>query len=46
VTVAIVRTQDVSPQTRYIGRVEAVQSVDLRARVEGVTEKVAFQEGQ
>jgi multidrug efflux pump subunit AcrA (membrane-fusion protein) len=46
VTVAIVRTQDVSPQTRYIGRVEAVQSVDLRARVEGVIEKVAFQEGR
>jgi membrane fusion protein (multidrug efflux system) len=46
VTVATVRTQDVSPQTRYIGRVEAVQSVDLRARVEGVMEKVTFQEGQ
>jgi membrane fusion protein (multidrug efflux system) len=46
VTVAIVRTQDVSQQSGYIGRVEAVQSVDLRARVEGVIEKVAFEEGQ
>jgi membrane fusion protein (multidrug efflux system) len=46
VTVAVVQTQDVSTQTRYIGRVEAVQSVDLRARVEGVLENVAFQEGQ
>lgn len=46
VTVATVQTQDVSPQNRLIGRVEAVQSVDLRARVEGVLEKMAFQEGQ
>jgi membrane fusion protein (multidrug efflux system) len=46
VTVAVVPTQDVAPQTRYIGRVEAVQSVDLRARVEGVLETVAFQEGE
>jgi len=30
----------------YVGRVKAVNTVDLRARVEGFLEKVLFQEGQ
>jgi membrane fusion protein (multidrug efflux system) len=46
VTVATVRTQDVAPHYRYIGRIEAVQFVDLRARVQGFLQSVDFQEGQ
>jgi RND family efflux transporter MFP subunit len=37
--------QDISPVTEYVGHVEAIQSVDLRARVEGFLEKIAFKEG-
>ncbi len=46
VTVERVQTQDVSPRYENIGRVEAVQWVDLRARVSGYLQKVDFQEGQ
>jgi membrane fusion protein (multidrug efflux system) len=35
----------VNPPAEYVGRVEAVQAVDLRARVEGYLEQVRFQEG-
>ena len=45
VTVALVTEQDVNPPTEYVGHVEAIQSVDLRARVEGFLEKVNFREG-
>ena len=45
VTVATVIEQDVNPPTEYVGHVEAIQSVDLRARVEGFLEKVNFKEG-
>ena len=45
VTVATVTEQDVSPTTEYVGHVEAIQAVDLRARVEGFLEKVNFKEG-
>lgn len=45
VTVAIVVEQDVNPPSEYVGHVEAVQSVDLRARVEGFLEQVNFKEG-
>lgn len=40
-----VTEQAVTPSNEYVGRMEAIQAVDLRARVEGVLEKVAFQEG-
>ncbi|NIA09357.1 MAG: hypothetical protein GWP10_06425, partial [Nitrospiraceae bacterium] len=33
VTVVRVREQDVNPPTEYVGHVEAIQYVDLRARV-------------
>lgn len=45
VTVARVTEQDVNPPMEYVGHVEAIQSVDLRARVEGFLEKVNFREG-
>lgn len=45
VTVEAVMETEVNPPTEYVGRVEAIQAVDLRARVEGVLEKVEFEEG-
>ena len=45
VTVIRVTTQEVNPPREYVGRMEAIQSVALRARVEGFLEKVAFREG-
>jgi RND family efflux transporter MFP subunit len=45
VTVARVVEQDVNPPSEYVGHMEAVQSVDLRARVEGFLERVEFKEG-
>jgi membrane fusion protein (multidrug efflux system) len=45
VTVARVTEQDVNPPAEYVGHVEAIQTVDLRARVEGFLEKVNFREG-
>lgn len=45
VVVAPVEIKDVSAQRRYIGTVKAIQSVDLKARVEGFLEKVAFEQG-
>lgn len=35
VTVVTVQNQQVNPGETYVGRVEAIQSVDLRARVQG-----------
>ncbi|HEY0526178.1 MAG TPA: efflux RND transporter periplasmic adaptor subunit [Stellaceae bacterium] len=46
VTVAPVVAKDVAPSTEFIGRTQAIQSVELRARVEGFLEQVAFQDGQ
>ncbi len=45
VVVAPVTLQDVNPPERYVGHVEAIEAVDLRARVEGFLEKVSFDEG-
>jgi RND family efflux transporter MFP subunit len=46
VTTATVGEQDINPATEYVGHVEAIQTVDLRARVEGFLEQVRFKEGQ
>jgi RND family efflux transporter MFP subunit len=46
VAVVTIAAQDVNKPAEYVGHVEAVQSVDLRARVEGVIERVEFREGQ
>lgn len=45
VTVHTVQEQPINPATEYVGRIEAIQVVDLRARVEGFIERVAFREG-
>ena len=45
VTVTPVKTVDVSAQDEYIGRTEAVSTVDLRARVTGYLVKRSFEEG-
>ena len=45
VSVEAVAVQEVNPPEDYVGRVEAIQAVDLRARVEGFIEHVKFQEG-
>ena len=36
----------VSQSFEFVGRVKAIEKVDLRARVEGFLEKVLFREGQ
>ena len=46
VTVAPVKMQDINPPTEYIGHVEAIQVVDLRARSEGFLEQINFMEGE
>ncbi len=45
VTVEEITVQDVNPPEEYVGHVVAIQSVDLRARVEGFLEQVNFREG-
>jgi membrane fusion protein (multidrug efflux system) len=45
VTVAPVMLKDVSPSIGFTGRVEAVDSVELRARVQGFLEQQRFEEG-
>jgi membrane fusion protein (multidrug efflux system) len=45
VTVAPVTLQDVNSAAEYVGHVEAIQAVDVRARVEGFLEQVNFKEG-
>jgi len=45
VVVAPVESQDIVPATEYVGHVEALQAVDIRARVEGFIEDVKFKEG-
>jgi multidrug efflux pump subunit AcrA (membrane-fusion protein) len=46
VVVAAVQTQDVAAERRYVGTIKAIQSVDVRARVEGFLEEVAFKQGR
>jgi multidrug efflux pump subunit AcrA (membrane-fusion protein) len=45
VVVEAVTEADIVPATEYVGHVEAIQAVDLLARVEGFLEKVRFKEG-
>lgn len=45
VRVTVVTEQDITPATEYVGHVEAIQAVELRARVEGFLDLVKFQEG-
>ena len=46
VTVATVNQRDITPSTSFTGRIEAIDKVDLRARVEGFLEQQLFTEGQ
>jgi membrane fusion protein (multidrug efflux system) len=41
-----VESRGVSQSFEFVGRVKAIEKVDLRARVEGFLEKVLFREGQ
>jgi membrane fusion protein (multidrug efflux system) len=45
VTVAAVEKTTITPTVTFNGRIEAVDTVDLRARVEGFIEKRLFEEG-
>jgi membrane fusion protein, multidrug efflux system len=45
VTVALVKEREVTPASTFTARVEAVDSVDLRARVPGYIERQLFKEG-
>jgi membrane fusion protein (multidrug efflux system) len=38
--------QDVSPKHEFVGRVEAVNAVDIRSRIEGFLDERLFDEGQ
>ncbi|KQV20808.1 hypothetical protein ASC97_28655 [Rhizobium sp. Root1203] len=46
VTVVAVVEKDIRPSISFTGRVEAIDKVDLRARVDGFLEKKLFTEGQ
>ena len=46
VAVASVAAADVRPKVEFVGRVEAINKVDLRARITGFLEQRPFQEGQ
>lgn len=46
VTVEVVRNEDVSVRSEFIGRIEAIQAVDITARVQGFLRKVQFEGGQ
>ncbi|MDL2328238.1 efflux RND transporter periplasmic adaptor subunit [Desulfosarcina sp. OttesenSCG-928-A07] len=45
VQVALITQKAVNPPTEHVGRVEALQAVDVPARVTGYLEQVKFQEG-
>jgi len=45
VEVAVITEKAVNPPMTHVGRVEAIQAVDVQARVQGYLEKVAFTEG-
>ena len=46
VGVRLAAMKGVSQSFEFVGRVKAIEKVDLRARVEGFLEKVLFREGQ
>ncbi|MDD2218900.1 MAG: efflux RND transporter periplasmic adaptor subunit, partial [Desulfoplanes sp.] len=46
VVVQVVTEKEVNPPMEFVGKVEAVQSVDLTARVQGYLAQVSFTEGE
>jgi len=45
VTVSIVQEADVADKAEFVGRIEAIEHVDVRARVEGFLQSLNFREG-
>lgn len=45
VAIQLVTEENINPKTEYVAHVEAVQTVDLQARITGVLEQVNFVEG-
>ena len=45
VKITVISAKEVNPPVEYVGRVEAIQAVDLRARVSGNLEQLKFKEG-
>lgn len=45
VEVAVIAEETVNPPMEHVGRVEAIQSVDVQARVQGELEQIKFTEG-
>jgi len=45
VTVETVSLQNINPPLKYVGHVEAIQTVDIQPRVSGYLERVNFKEG-
>ncbi|OWV97359.1 hemolysin secretion protein D [Rhizobium sp. R72] len=46
VGIASVQIEDVSPKHEFVGRVEALNAVDIRSRIEGFLDRRLFEEGQ
>jgi len=46
VGIVSVPVEDVSPKHEFVGRVEAVNAVDIRSRIEGFLDRQLFEEGQ
>ncbi|KAA2284121.1 efflux RND transporter periplasmic adaptor subunit [Arenimonas fontis] len=46
VSVATVEQREIRPWSEFTGRIEAVQTVQLRPRVSGYIERIAYEEGQ
>jgi len=46
VVVQVVEEKDVTPEFRYVGRVNAIDTVSIRARIEGILEARNFVEGE
>jgi membrane fusion protein (multidrug efflux system) len=46
VGVQLARIKSVAPSDSFVGRIKAIDTVQLRARVEGFLDKVLFKEGQ
>ncbi len=44
-TVTVVGEREINPPRSFVGRIEAVQTVDLRPQVEGIMRQQLFTEG-
>ncbi len=46
VTVITVRSRDITPSVAFIARVQAIQTVNVQARVQGYLQEIDFKEGR